>query len=490
MTGIEESLSSQAGKSAVLLGFRKIWGGLLSLVVMAYLARILDVSNFGLVAIATTLVGFVQAVSSGGIGEFIIYYNKEDKEDIQQAAFWMHLSIVFLVFFLFAISSGIWEMLYQESRLSNIIWLLLFSSLFSIFQVVPMALMQKAMEFPKIVPIQMMIGTLSQVSMVIFAWLGMELYSLVLPVLIFPPLLSLALFFRSGFRPKLNKIGAKHWPRIFKYSRQILSSNIITKIANEGDTLVVGKILGLEALGIYDIAFRFSNLLNQHLLPIVRSICMPVFARNQHHLSTVRTQYLKMLSTLSFLGIPIIAGIGLFALDLINLLYGDKWASAILPVQLFCVFAAIRFLGSPTSGLYFALGRPGMGLNYNLVFTPILFLSIYLAAPWGLLGVCLIVTIMRSIGTSAHFVMANALLDYGWQSFWKAIRAPICTTVFAVIAFSVIPWEPRLWMAPIFGLTILITLFAFFKHDLKQQFQIFSSLSPKFQRFLPSTVTR
>ncbi|MBK6996146.1 MAG: oligosaccharide flippase family protein [Lewinellaceae bacterium] len=81
---VKESLSSQAGKSAVLLGSRKIWGGLLSLVVMAYLARILDASDFGLVAIATTLVGFVQAISSGGIGEFIVYYNKEDKEDIQQ----------------------------------------------------------------------------------------------------------------------------------------------------------------------------------------------------------------------------------------------------------------------------------------------------------------------------------------------------------------------------------------------------------------------
>ncbi len=485
-----KSLAAQAGSTAALLGFRKIWGGLLSLGVMAYLARILDTSDFGLVAIATTLVGFVQAISNGGIGEFIIYYNKNDKEDLQQAAFWLHLSIVFLVFILMVISSSIWGIFYQDERLTNIVWMLIISSLFSIFQVVPIALLQKDMEFSKIVPIQMVAGTLSQGSMVIFAWSGMGLYSLVLPLFIFPPLLSLALFFRAGFKPKLRKTGIQHWPQIFRYSSQLLSSNIITKIANEGDTLVVGKLLGMEALGIYDIAFRFSNLLNQHILPIVRGICMPVFSRNQQQLPTVRLQYLKMLSTLGFLGIPVIAGIGLFAHDLIILMYGAKWAPAILPVQLFCIFALIRFLGSPSSGLYFALGKPGIGLRYNLVFTPLLFISIFLASPWGLLGICVIVSLMRSVGASAHFYMANILLDFGWKAFWKAIRSPICATIFAIIVFCIIPSDPKLWMAPIFGLTILIAMFAFFKEDLKRQVLIFNSMSPLVQRFLPSIITK
>jgi len=74
---------------------------------------------------------------------------------------------------------------------------------------------------------------------------------------------------------------------------------VLGKLSKEGDTLLVGKLLGLGALGIYDIAFRFVNLANRQLGQIISNIALPVFAQRREDFSVTRERYLKMLMVLA-----------------------------------------------------------------------------------------------------------------------------------------------------------------------------------------------
>jgi O-antigen/teichoic acid export membrane protein len=81
------SLGEKVFSSAFLLLIRKIWGNLINLVVMAFLARILSTEDFGLLAISSVFLSIINTLATSGIAEYIVYYDGEDKHERVNAAF-------------------------------------------------------------------------------------------------------------------------------------------------------------------------------------------------------------------------------------------------------------------------------------------------------------------------------------------------------------------------------------------------------------------
>ena len=267
---------------------------------------------------------------------------------------------------------------------------------------------------------------------------------------------------------------------IFKYTKNVIGARILGKFANEGDTLLIGKLLGMEALGIYDIAFKLANLINGQLLPIITNISMPVFAKNQHDIPTVRKHYLKMIELISFLFFPIFAILFLSAPILIPLLYGPKWNAAIVPFQILCLFAVFRTLSSPTSGLYNALGKPQIGLYFTAVFTPLFLTTLYFSSGYGLVAACLAVMIVRQMGSGVLLYIGNRLLNTGFRDFFYSIKAPLISSLISAIIIILFPRQVQnTWFGLfLFALTYGMFMWLLFRKELSRGLQLVSQLNP------------
>ncbi len=433
------SLAQKAGKAGLLLFARKIWGGLVNIGVMAYLARTLNKEDFGLVAISGVLIGFIQVFALSGIGEYVVFYQgKKDEKEVVNAAFWLNLILTIAVACIVLIAAPFWARSYDDARILNLIWLLLIGFVFSSLSTMPNALFRKELNYAPMIKVQTIFGTLSQLSQVLFAWLGFGVYALALPNAIITPLLAITLFWVSGFRPDRN-FGKKYWRQIFAYTKNVIGARVLGKFANEGDTLLIGKVLGMEALGVYDIAFKLANLINGQLVPIITNVSLPVFAKNQSDLIVVREHFFKMIRLLSLL-LPLFLGLILFAPEIVRMLYGAKWEVAIMPLQILTGFSLVRSLGSPASGLYNALGKPYIGFYFTLAFTPVFLSVIYFTATWGgLIAACFGVMTLRNLGSIFHFYMAGFLLNFNFRDFLLNIFPLLVTGMFIFVLFSQLP---------------------------------------------------
>ena len=63
------SIAKKASTALKLMVMRRIWGALVSFSIMAYLSRILDIKDFGVVAISSVLIQFINLLATSGISE-------------------------------------------------------------------------------------------------------------------------------------------------------------------------------------------------------------------------------------------------------------------------------------------------------------------------------------------------------------------------------------------------------------------------------------
>lgn len=435
------SLAQKAGQAGVLMLFRKGWGALVSFGVMAYLARVLDKSDFGLLAISATLIGIIETVALSGIGEYVIFYHDKDEKEVSNSAFWLNVLLTIVVCAAVLIAAPFWAGFYKDERINRIIWLLLIGFFFNMLSSIAVAQFRKKLDYRPLVLIQTIFGTISQLSQIAFALLGFGVYSLALPHAVITPVMSVVLMWKSGFKPTLN-LNTRHWGAIFGYTKHVIGARILGKFVNEGDTLIVGKFLGMDLLGVYNLAFRFAHLFFANFLPIITNVTMPVFSSIKDNMQRLRDNFIRSLKLISFVTIPVIAFQILFAGPLVNLIYGPKWTDAVIPFQILSLFVLFKSVGSPTSGLYNATGNPQIGFYFSLIFAPVFIASVLFSSVFhSLIITTSIVAGIRILGTLTHFFLSAKILKVSGlslmvtalKSFYPAIIISITVIIFRVI---------------------------------------------------------
>ncbi len=430
------SLAQKAGQAGSLMLFRKGWGALVSFGVMAYLARVLDKSDFGLLSISATLISIIQALALSGIGEYVIFYRGKDEKQVTNSAFWLAMLLTAIVCICVLVAAPFWASFYKDKRIIKIVWLLLIGFAFQMFAGIPEAIFRKSLNFKPLIFTQTLFGTISQLSQILFAVMGFGVYSLALPNAVVTPVMAIVLMRRSGFKPSL-KMNREHWGRIFGYTKHVIGSRVLAKFVNEGDTLIVGKFLGMELLGVYNLAFRFSHLFFANFLPIITNVTMPVFAQLKDNLPRLRDNFTRSLKLIAFVTIPVITFQILFAEPLINLIYGPKWHDAIIPFQILSLFVLFKSVGSPTSGLYNATGKPQIGFYFTLIFTPIFIGSVLFSSLFkSLIITTIIVATVRILGTMSHFFLSGRILKIsGFVLMNKAFKSFIPAIITAILIY-------------------------------------------------------
>ena len=194
------TLAKKVGTAAKLMILRRIWGAIVSFSVMAYLARTLNKEDFGIVAISALLLNFIQILAVSGVSEYVVFYKKENKNKIFNAAFWLNITLSFLVCIIILAISPLWAIFYKDERIVNIVILLIVNFFFSMIAAIPNSIFQKELDYKPMLLIQSIFGTFNNIGQVAFAFFGFGIYSLVLPNAILSPFLAFFLIYKSNFR--------------------------------------------------------------------------------------------------------------------------------------------------------------------------------------------------------------------------------------------------------------------------------------------------
>lgn len=466
------SLGKKVFTSATLLFIRKIWGNVINLVVMAFLARLLSKEDFGLLAISSVFLGIINTLATSGIAEYIVYYDGEDKDKKINAAFWLNLLLTLAVIIVVATAGPWWADFYHNEKIYNLLLLLLVSFFFEMGSTVPRSMLRKELEYKSLVYYSSISMTVISFGKLAAAWAGFGVYSLALPQAIVSPFLMISFFLKTNWKPYAY-MGISHFSAIVKYCKHIIGGRLLTKLVNEGDNLIVGKFIGMEGLGIYALAFQLANLVTANVVVLVNDIFLPLFSKVKEDAKRLRQLYGRMIHFLSFISFPLITAMAIGAEPIVYFIYGEKWLNTVLPFQILCAFALGRSLSSPSSSLFSAMGRPDIGFKFTLYFTPVFLGSVFLGSQYGVVGIALSTTIVRVFGSVISLYLSLKLIQLQLSDLYRFIKSNLLSTIILVGLFSwsfYFTFNEEKWV-----LVIAIPFILYF-HILLQRFLFYSEL--------------
>ncbi len=433
------SVGKKAADGFIQLILRNALGRVMGLLAMVFLARELNPYDFGLVSITQVLLGAISVFGTTGITEFLLAYRNQDAEEIYKSAFWFTFLIAVAVGMVVLIALPFWADSYHDDRILSlgaiIVGIFLINQLSSIAK----SWLSKKLQFKKQVKIQAPFIIIVALTKIGAVFLGLGVYSLVLPTLIFAPIEAILLFIVSGLKPGF-KLYYQRWIEIFRFSKHLIGSAILGLFTDHGDKFILSKWLGLEALGVYNLAYQLANLISLNVVSITNNILSAALPQYAHDKNLLYQKYMDFLSMMAFFLFPVLLLLAVNASAVIYLVYGPQWNSAALPLVILIIYALFRTITSSYGSIMNTLHLPNEALKLNVWYTPAHLIGSVGGASIGVPALAAMVVAVKLIFSQMGVRQVMKALDKPWTDYYKKLLPQFITGILAtLVCIPVLP---------------------------------------------------
>jgi O-antigen/teichoic acid export membrane protein len=403
---------------------------------IAILSRFLNKSDFGIVALALFVIGISQIFVDMGISNAIIHKQRVNKFQLN-TLFWLNIIIGICLYGLIVAFAPLIAKFYNAPPLADVL-----KSIGITFLIIPFGqlfetMLRRDLKFQSLSIRDILGKTVGFCVSVILAILHFGVYSLVYANLA-SAIISTTLLIvvgRKTFRPQFvfswRSLSQKGF---FSFGLFQVGEQLVNYFNAQFDTVLIGKLLGIEALGIYNVAKILAFRPYQILNPIITKIAFPVFAKIQNDIIKLKVSYLRVLEILTLLNAPVYSCLIIFSEPLIKFFFGNEWIAAAPVLQLLSISALLNSVGNPIGSLQLARGRADLGFYWNLALFALMPLSVYFGSFGGIIGVACNIAIMKLIlQIPAWYFFVKPLCDAKFGEYFTSIGKPLALTSVASI---------------------------------------------------------
>lgn len=422
------SIGRKAGKGFISYLFRSVLEKVMGIVAMIFLARKLTPYDFGLVSITEVLLTLISVIGTTGLAEFLLAYRKEDVDEIFKAAFWFNLIITIGIVVLFFGAIPFWSVWQHDEKIRNISWVVGGIFVFSQLQTIPKAWFSKNLMFDKQVKIQAPFIIVVSLAKIVGVFMGLGVYSLIVPTLLFQPFLTFALYVNTSIRPGLQ-LCFNRWREIYHFTKHLIGATIFSRITDQGDKFILAKFLGLENLGVYNIAYQLAELVTSQVVQISGSVVSSVLPKYVHDKVLFYKHYITFLKTLTFFILPPLAILFIAARPTIKLLYGDQWLGAVLPLQIMIIAAAFKAVSSSYGSVMNSFHLNKKSFIVTVVYAPFHLTASAIGSMFGVAGLATGVVIVKTIFINWNIKQLMDAMSVRFINWYKDIAPYFLITV-------------------------------------------------------------
>jgi len=312
------NLRDQTIRGVAWVSVAKAISQLFSWLITIILARMLLPDDFGVLAMAWLVVGFLDLVSELGVGAVIIQKRDLDEIDLD-TIFWLALLIGCCFYGLtYGLAPTIGSFFGAEA-LADILPILALIFIIGAMRTIPANLLTKELSFGKIAIAECTSVVIGGVVSVGLAIAGYGIWSLVYGAVIRNVLLTLLSCLLYPWVPRLV-VSLARMRQILQFGMSIAASRILRYIYTNTDRLIVGKMLGGADLGYYSMAVDLSHSAVQHVTSTVNKVAFPVFSKLQYERERLGTYFYKIARSVALVSFPSTIGLALVADTLVPLL--------------------------------------------------------------------------------------------------------------------------------------------------------------------------
>ncbi|HXG47023.1 MAG TPA: lipopolysaccharide biosynthesis protein [Methylomirabilota bacterium] len=348
---------------------------------LAMLARLLAPDDFGLVAMVTTVTGFMTLFGDSGLSTATV--QRAEINHVQVSTlFWINTGLgVALMFATWALAPLL-AWFYNEPRLVGVTLATSVGFVFRGLGVQHAALLKRRLEFARLMQASVG-GALAGYALgVIAAWQGLGYWALVLQSVGTAAATTLATWMACPWRPGAAARNAGVGGMI-GFGGALTGSNLLIHLLRNFDSLLIGWYWGAASLGLYSRGYAIMMMPMSQLNGPINQVAMPALSRVQHDGQRFREAYFQGVTLMAGISLPACVFLAACAEPFILTVLGEHWRD-LLPIFLaLAPAAALSTLTNAVGWVYNALGLAGRQLKWTLFAVPVYLAGFALALPRG-----------------------------------------------------------------------------------------------------------
>lgn len=369
------------------------------------LARVFSAQDYGLMAVIFTISDFANVFTlRGGIGSKIIQADEKDLNVICNTAYWLNWITCGSLFIIQCAIAFLLPVFSYDSHITLPLCLVGLTYLTYPLFVIHLVLIERENRFKAAAICNVIVSLASNILTATLVLLGMGIWAIIWSMLLVAPVWIILTWKFHSWRPSL-RFSLERWREVLGFGSNLLINDLLNRVRANVDYLIVGKYLGIEALGLYYFAFNAgsgitSSILNTFMSPLYPYICA---AKNDY--GQFKQRYFSSLRKVSAVLVPIILLQASLAPIYVPLVFGEKWTPAIPVLILICLSVIPTIYSWASSLLLNAVNKTRISLYISVVSTTIFVLSILAVVQNGIIWV-------------AATVLLNTLLFSCIAIFW------------------------------------------------------------------------
>jgi O-antigen/teichoic acid export membrane protein len=375
-------------------------GRIAGLVTIVILTRLLSPEDFGLVAIALSVVPFIYLLADLGFSTYLIQAENPKARSFS-TAFWYSTVAGLLLAVGFVALGPLLELIIDAPGIAGVMTGFAPAVVFVALGSVPMAILRRRMRF-KLLAIQAFAGGIfGQAVAVVLALSGAGVWALVAQTVATQFISVVLVWAYAKWHPSWM-FDWQEFRAMVRFGVNVVSVEVVALTRLWAENAIIAATLGLTGLGYLSIAQRLIQVAQDLTASAITPVSTVVFAQIRADRSRLAGGYLRAQAVIYAIIVPVMIFVSVGAPDIIPILFGDGWEPSIAPAQALAIAGVLTVGAALDLGLFYALGRPGLWLVYSIVIDAITVLTTLLlvrqglfAVTIGFVGVALVATIAR-----------------------------------------------------------------------------------------------
>jgi len=405
---------------------------ILQLVSLFILSRLLEPSEYGLLAMATVATNFAFLLRDMGTAAAVV--QKESlTEETTSTVFWLNVAMGMFLMLALIIASPFLAKYFRIDRLAPVLCLLSIVFPITSASAVHQSLLERRSEFKTLARIDIVSAVVGLTVAITLAYLGFGVYSLVWNMLASAICSSTQLWTTSPWRPK--KIWAVAELRsLWGFSGNLTGFNFVNFFARNADSMVIGRVLGSVQLGIYSQAYKVMMFPLQSMSFVAGRALFPVMSRQQAERDKMAQLYLRSLQLIATLTAPMMAGLWLLREPFVAIALGKQWGEVPIVLAWLAPVGFLQSLISTTGSVFMSTGRTDLLMRLGLLGTFLQVTSFFIGVRWGIEGVACCYLIANILNGICHFHFAVQELRASLLDLLHEIWHPVLFSFFMLAA--------------------------------------------------------
>ena len=349
------------------------------------LARLLRPQDFGLVGMVTAFTGVLNLFRDFGLSSAAIQRGNVTRAQ-SSTLFWINMLVGILLGLLTLAMAPALAAFYHEPRLVAVTAAIATAFIFNAAGVQHSVLLQRELRFAALAFINTISLVLATALAVGGAALGFGYWALVIMTIGLPFFNTIGCWLTTFWVPGRPQrlVGIRS---MLNFGGTVTLNGLVYYLASNADKVFLGRVWGVEALGLYGRAYQLISIPTDNLNSAAGDVAFSALSRLQDDPLRLRSYFLKGYSLILAVTLPLTTACAVFADDIVLVLLGPKW-TAVAPIFRMLAPTMVAFaIVNPLGWLLTSLGLVRRGLNMALAIAPFMVGGYAIAVRFGPIGV-------------------------------------------------------------------------------------------------------